>query len=302
MRSPSPNNQPPDECTTATTGQTGSLVGRAEMTVVPSDTKEPPIIVYRGSPCTDRGRQYATERTRERAALALGERPGREQWMKTRVPQRLIGVDIPDPRQHFLVEQSDFQKFVAGVQPRTQCAGSAREVERVRAELFELSMRSKGIRHLQELNFPELPHVRVFETCPVGEEKGEPNVAIDGIRHRHPAPPISGFRRRIAEEGVTGHPHMPQQHGALGQRTMSLTPCPTTQPRENELPPTLEAEKFFAPDGGAELHSRERANELRRVHRDVANGLPAHGRPQFADNRRHFWEFGHVISQCTKGR
>src|SRR5919106_774838 len=107
--------------------------------------------------------------------------------MERRAPQRLVGVDVPEPRDDPLVEQNGLDRRAPGRQPRGEPVRREAGTERLGAVLPGEEWIQLGV--LEDEPRPEATDVAVREPRPVVELEDGPLVARPPARG---APPPAG--------------------------------------------------------------------------------------------------------------
>jgi len=107
------------------------------------------VVAQAGALPLDSRSQSVLDRAGEARELAFSKRPCRTKWVELRPPQRLVDIDVPEPRDRPLIEERGLDRCAAAFEPLPEPARCERALERLHAEpLFEVRVELAGFEQL----------------------------------------------------------------------------------------------------------------------------------------------------------
>ena len=180
-----------------------------------------PEVVDRGAARRQSGPQRRRDARGQRVALRAGERAGAAQRMDLRPEQRLVGIDVPHPRDPALVEEERLDRRTA---PLREPAQGARRRARRRADPRRARRRTPPARGARRPAHGAEP-ARVAEPQLVAVREPDPHPLVRRIRLRVVQEGTSSqWRIRKTSPSRSKTSHFPRRGHRIGRpRTASAT-------------------------------------------------------------------------------
>jgi len=203
--------------------------------------------------------QHVLDRTCQPGELVLVERPGGTQRVDLRAPERLVDVDVPEPRDCALVEERGLDGCASPFELSAETASGERAVEWLRPQaLLEVGLQ---LADLEQLPRAEAPNVSIRDVRSVVQVDNSPSMRIVGQRSS----------RRVSK--ASRHPEVNQQS------------APRLEPNDQILAATVERGNLLALELGGDSDGLEWTHKARIVDLDAVEPPPDEVRLELLSSR-----------------